>query len=68
MITITIQRKYSVWEKTRNWLQVSNDSGRNFDYVDAELPVEKSVLLLQQSIEDEATFDVAKVIKAVNGL
>lgn len=68
MIRVRIEKVETVWRKTRNWNRMTDNPGpeqRQYDYVDAELPVEQTTLLLEQHLED---VDLVAVIKALNGI
>ena len=68
MIHITIEKLETVWKKSRDWNRVTDRTDvKQYDYVDADLPKNETTLLLSQCIADES-FDLAKVIKAVNNL
>ena len=54
MVKITIERIETVWEKQRNWNILHSDplQPNQFGYVDAELPVKRTTLLLEQNLPD----------------
>ena len=55
MVKITIERIETVWEKQRNWNILHSDplQPNQFGYVDADLPVKRTTLLLEQNLPDE---------------
>lgn len=68
-IRIRVERVERTWQQQRNWNMLHSDplQPNQYGYVDAELPVLETVLLLEQNLI-EKTFDLAAIIKAVNNL
>lgn len=69
MITVTISKVETVWEKSREYQRLSDDPKATvqYGYVDAELPKTRTTNILTQSLPDEG-LDLAAVIKAINKL
>jgi len=66
IVRINVVREETVWKPSRDWRQVGVDPMK-FEYVDEVLPKVETTSLLEQTMP-EAKFDLAKVIKALNGL
>jgi len=66
IVRIVVVREETVWKQSRDWRQVGVDPMK-FEYVDAVLPRLETTSLLEQTMP-ESKFDLAKVIKALNGL
>lgn len=71
MITISITRQETVIERTKEWLQVREQTdtqhGNTREYVEADKPVKRTVTILEQTV-DTKDFDLKAVIAAVNGM
>ncbi len=68
-IKITISRTTREWRTEKSWLKMNDDVhvDHQYQYVTEELPVNLTSVLLEQSLP-ESKLDLAKVIKAINGL
>jgi len=65
MLKITIQSEETVLERKVEWLKQAD--GGVYGDVDHEIPTTRTVTILEQSVPSDG-FDLAKVIKAINGL
>lgn len=69
ILKITIEKVESVEKKTSEWQKFTDDTDTSpqYGYVEVVRPQTNRVVVLEQSMP-ESKFDLAKVIKAINGL
>jgi hypothetical protein len=65
LVTVRIEVSQEVWERSKDWLL--QESGGKYAYVETDLPKMKRALILEQVLPMES-FDLKKVIQAINGL